>query len=999
MGEDSLSSLKLPQNPQIMIPPQVGGMNLAVSPTLLTQEECLVAMDMSMYADGPHLRGDFAACISPLIATGATVHAHAALGIVNTVAVVAAGALYCVGDVLLLAGGLGCQVSVTAVNASGGVTAISLGAYGTGYADDATVATTTGRTHSYITRFRDSGVKRILSIEDNGHFYILSADTAPWTEATQANDILKGPWVNVHDTGSYISRCVYDGSLIVAQYSDAHPRRPYEVRSVDYGVGHTSRVIAFPVGKMPLNTNNSEAHPAVIALTVGAGGDVGKITAATLTSGGSGYCYTPDLEVVCTVGKDAVITPGVMKVDGSFIIDNAGSGLLTDGSYTVNAISPWNAGHDSTWTVTVSGGNVTNCVIVTQAFSDLVIVGSTHNRIQSASYALSSMHIGTKITIASGTNWTPGEYTIVSAGSGYVTVSGVANISTSTAATGGTGTIKKEGGTTTGAHYIECTRLNTAGCITTDPKIGIRLPLRIATIGAVFNQGSGYPLSDGTSDYGDAAPPTVAILGGGGDWGAWQTNTTDWGANLTDARYEYKATLIVTDDDGNKVYESPPSQTMVSKSNVAGHTNRWVFSTRERLTAGKTDLFLQPTPAYIGVYRRKYNFGKFHFVGMKAIAATDAWGTWTFIDNVAEADLGIELLTENVTYPPPCKYVATWKDRVWYAHTSNSKAQILGSETNDHTYVKPGNYNPSSPTHAIEFRIQDASDEEIMGMVDIGDALWIATRTACYVITGDSALDFSLSKVSKEGLSAHYAFDVYENRVIWLSSTGVMAWGLQDEVPSNISKKVWPSIQKAFRDTGISYCSLMIAKGFLYLYAATSTYPQLVMSFDTGAWSTWTPTSGNGLVTRACCVATSDDLYDFLVPYGNTILSYGGHLAKSLAGGYLTTRAYNFGEPDRYIGVTKISAEVVKPDSIKSNVVVSVLDRNFTVKGVAATMETSIKGINTPTCRPSTGSVTPIFKVAITKNGANDFNARVYEDDVRIGPILVSYMPRGIGTA
>lgn len=157
-------------------------------------------------------------------------------------------------------------------------------------------------------------------------------------------------------------------------------------------------------------------------------------------------------------------------------------------------------------------------------------------------------------------------------------------------------------------------------------------------------------------------------------------------------------------------------------------------------------------------------------VFQKVIDITD--GSTTYIDVVLNADLGEELIEENVA-TPPLKYMAEHNGRLVGANGTDNELVI--SNKFEH-YYSPEAPDVEDVLQGGRDRLQGKGGGVITGVATHGAFCAVFTGSAGHFLTGDAPLDFAVNRFSNHGCVAHRTIKSTRNWLIWLAADGVYAW-------------------------------------------------------------------------------------------------------------------------------------------------------------------------------------------------------------------------------
>jgi hypothetical protein len=152
--------------------------------------------------------------------------------------------------------------------------------------------------------------------------------------------------------------------------------------------------------------------------------------------------------------------------------------------------------------------------------------------------------------------------------------------------------------------------------------------------------------------------------------------------------------------------------------------------------------------------------------------------TTVYVDEVADADLGEDLVEFNTAFPPS-RYFDFWGNRLVGAFclaTAEGDTQTVFISNESEPWYCPLSPDTDDPTQGSRARLQGRAAGTITGLRTHGGVVAVFTGGAGWLLRGDQPLNFTLQRFTSAGCVAHRTIVSAKDLLIWLSVDGVYAW-------------------------------------------------------------------------------------------------------------------------------------------------------------------------------------------------------------------------------
>jgi len=402
-------------------------------------------------------------------------------------------------------------------------------------------------------------------------------------------------------------------------------------------------------------------------------------------------------------------------------------------------------------------------------------------------------------------------------------------------------------------------------------------------------------------------------------WGhAVDANVTVYTGPLN-GYYEYAFTYQWVDADGNLTYETDLSESVYSGKATNNAIHLVGMQVGAEVSSGdyidQTDYATKPAPSYVAIYRKSETQSYYYYIDRVAVHTVAGVADHldltdqTYIDKISDDDIGVIAPVAHGV-PPPCKFLVTWKRRMWYINTSNGAGEILYSELDspEYTAVDP---NPLYPNSAGSFITDEGIDAEITGAAAVKDGLVIFTRKAQYIIQGNDASDFKMTRVGTDGCISVGTVVSLKDSVFWYSPTGFRMWDINNGM-TFVGEPLGAIITSAPK----AHCTPAMAWRDYYVAASPDTdivygaYVYLyVFSTITGGWTkVGLPISTGNIFSDissplSLYTSTSSGAFNFLGVYSTSASGLAVTVKRKLL---------DMGDPTKHKVVTTLSQEFQK---------------------------------------------------------------------------------------
>ncbi len=212
------------------------------------------------------------------------------------------------------------------------------------------------------------------------------------------------------------------------------------------------------------------------------------------------------------------------------------------------------------------------------------------------------------------------------------------------------------------------------------------------------------------------------------------------------------------------------------------------------------------------VYRKPGNSAFAYYVGESAGAA--------ILDIKLDEQLGLSMVLNNTAFPE-CGILETWKGRLVgaYTHPVDTNADGIIDIPGTYDYINisylaqpwrcPLVTDITNPLDGVRIPLQPGGDTEITAIKAFGDILLIWTKNEMYMLTGDDASTWKITKVSPTGCVCNNTVCIWKGAVIWLEARGVYLWDGKGD-PIMVSYPIKTELAR------IDYKALRQSSAFIY---------------------------------------------------------------------------------------------------------------------------------------------------------------------------------------
>lgn len=255
--------------------------------------------------------------------------------------------------------------------------------------------------------------------------------------------------------------------------------------------------------------------------------------------------------------------------------------------------------------------------------------------------------------------------------------------------------------------------------------------------------------------------------------------------------------------------------------------------------------------------------GDYYFATMISNPATST--NPTCVDRVSDVDLGAEYSSysaSGVGVPPAgASLIRQHKHRMIYAVDSSNPSRIWVSNLND-AETCPTLIQVDIDKDVLQGGVPENFKETVGGYIDIdrdngqrvtclsstGDVLWIGKTHSCYLLSGDSMLNFQVQKLSDQaGAYGPLAAASCENEVVWVdwANSTVWAWSAGQGI-RDIGQPISDLIKTITSANATSVSAAYQDRRFVFSYKNGSADEWCEYDFRTGTW-----TSQDGEIMRS----------------------------------------------------------------------------------------------------------------------------------------------------